>query len=68
MSGIDPDVLRVILALAVVGALIEIITHVNRGAAWALVFVLIVGALLSNKLAINAIVQGANVLSKGVTG
>lgn len=64
--GIDPQVLRFLLALAVVAAFVEIVAHIHEGAAWALVFLLIVGALINNPLAIGFITLGANSLAEGV--
>lgn len=65
-GGIDPKVLRLILALVVVGALVEIVSHVNEQAAWALVIILIVGALVNNPVVIGFITLGANSLAEGV--
>lgn len=46
MTGIDPKVIHAVVALIIVGVLVETIDQVSSGAAWVLAIILVLGALL----------------------
>lgn len=65
-SGIDPSVVRFIVALVVVGAVIEVISNFSNGAAWILVLILSLGLLINNPQVSNALFGLGVSLRQGV--
>lgn len=60
--NVNPNVLKFIFAVLIVGVVIEITDHINHTAAYTMVAILILGILLDNPLALNLINVSGNSL------
>lgn len=66
MTGVDPKIVKFIVAVVIAGAVIATLAKVSKGAAWTLVFVLILGLFLNNPLLIGYLNLGTQSLSQGI--
>lgn len=66
-SGLDPNVIKFIVALTLVSILVEVISRFSEGAAWTLVIILILGFLYNNPYAVAMITMGANSLEEAAS-
>lgn len=60
--SIDKGVLKFIVALLIVGVVVELTDSVSRKAAYTMVVIIVLGILLNNPLALGLISVGANSL------
>lgn len=67
MTGIDPRVIKFAVALVIAGVVIELVSRVNSGAAWAVAGVVILYLLINNRLLTSYLNTGANSLTQGLS-
>lgn len=65
-GGIDPKVIKFIVAVAIVGLLVETVDRFSNGAAWTLVIIILLGLLMNNPLVTGALLNLGGSLEKGL--
>ena len=66
-GGIDPAVLKFVLALVVAAIAVELLSRISEGAAWALAGLIILGLFLNNPILTGFINLGTNSLKGAIT-
>lgn len=66
-GGIDPSILKFVVALLIATLAVELVSRISQGAAWVLVGVVVLGLLINNPILTGFLNLTSQSIQKGIS-